>query len=291
MKTKLAFFGKDYKPSLPACLITKTENIHALSHRKHLTPTMLEHAIDYGNTMREGIKRTTSWAAYYYTYPNSYYPVPVSHIPFEKFPQMARDEPVEITAGRYAEIKNWAAEFGPPVRQRSVRQDTTKYNAGTLPLNAHRTPLQPGDLINLDNRLNETENTENIDSEEQSNDSIQLTIQKRKMAKAKIDQKKHPKKSRMDTTSRSDSSSELVQPLQKSQQMQQHVNVNEDHREKEDEYQLSEYDSDSDVSVSDQLNEEEGIGGHCRYLRGLTQTRSGRSIQLSFKALEAITQF
>ena len=95
----------------------------------------------------------------------------------------------------------------------------------------------------------------------------------------------------MDTTSRSDSSSELVQPLQKSQQMQQHFNVNEDHREKEHQYQLSEYDSDSDSSVSDQLNEEEGIGGHCRYLRGLTQTRSGRSVQLSFKALEAITQF
>ena len=72
--------------------------------------------------------------------------------------------------------------------------------------------------------------------------------------------------------------------------MQQHVNVNEDHREKEDEYQLSEYDSDSDASVSDQLNEE-GIGGHCRHLRGLTQTRSGSSVQLSFKALEAITQF
>ena len=107
---------------------------------------------------------------------------------------MARDEPVEITAGRYAEIKNWAAEFARPVRQRSVRQDTTKYNAETLPLNAYRTPLQPGDLINFDNRLNEAENTENIDSEEQSNDSIQLTIQKRKRAKAKIDQKKHPKK-------------------------------------------------------------------------------------------------
>ena len=98
----------------------------------------------------EGIKRRTSWTAYYYTHSNSYYPVPVSHIPFEKFPQMARDEPVEITAGRYAEIKNWAAEFGRPVRQRSVRQDTTKYNAGTLPFNAYRTPLQPGDLINLD---------------------------------------------------------------------------------------------------------------------------------------------
>ena len=90
-----------------------------------------------------------------YTHPNSYYPVPVSHIPFEKFPLMARDEPVEITAGRYAEIKNWAAELesGRLVRQRSVRQDTTKYNAGTLPLNAYRTPLLPGDLINLDIRL------------------------------------------------------------------------------------------------------------------------------------------
>ena len=54
--------------------------------------------------------------------------------------------------------------------------------------------------------------------------------------------------------------------------MQLHVNVSEDYREKEDECQLSEYDSDSDTSVSDQLNEE-GIGGHCRYLRGITQTR------------------
>ena len=146
---------------------------------------MLEHAIDYGNTMREGIKRTTSWQPIITPIQILTIPIPVSHIPFEKFPQMARDEPVEITAGRYAEIKNWASEFGRPVRQRSVRQDTTKYNAGTLPLNAYRTPLQPGDLINLDNRLNEAENTENIDSEEQSNDSIQLTIQKRKKGKSK----------------------------------------------------------------------------------------------------------
>ena len=44
-------------------------------------------------------------------------------------------------------MKIWAAEYGKCVNQKSVRQETTQYKAGTLPLNMYQTRDIPRDRI------------------------------------------------------------------------------------------------------------------------------------------------
>ena len=46
-------------------------------------------------------------------------------------------------------MQEWAQEHGKAVRQRTVRQCTTKHNAGTLPLNVQEKELPLGRESNL----------------------------------------------------------------------------------------------------------------------------------------------
>ena len=43
--------------------------------------------------------------------------------------------------------RNWAKTHGKCVRQRTVRQETTKYKAGTLPLNMYQTTVHRGERL------------------------------------------------------------------------------------------------------------------------------------------------
>ena len=42
-------------------------------------------------------------------------------------------------------VRYWANTHSKCVRQRTVRQETTKYKVGTLPLNMYRTAVHPGE--------------------------------------------------------------------------------------------------------------------------------------------------
>ena len=44
-------------------------------------------------------------------------------------------------------MRNWANTHGKCVRQRTVRQETTKCNAGTLPLNKYQTAVHRGERL------------------------------------------------------------------------------------------------------------------------------------------------
>ena len=44
-------------------------------------------------------------------------------------------------------MRNWANTHGKCVRQRTVRQETTKYKAGTLPLNMYQTAVHRGERL------------------------------------------------------------------------------------------------------------------------------------------------
>ena len=66
------------------CPTTQVENVHAVSHFKHPTCTLLEYARDFGNNMKESLKRATKWSAYYFTHANSYYPVPETKVPLRQ---------------------------------------------------------------------------------------------------------------------------------------------------------------------------------------------------------------
>lgn len=47
----------------------------------------------------------------------------------------------------------WAANNGKAVRQRTVRQETTMFKAGTLPLNMYSTSEQPKEKITMEGTL------------------------------------------------------------------------------------------------------------------------------------------
>ena len=43
------------------------ENVHSVVHHKNQVSTACRYARNFGNTAKVGLKRTTSWSAYYYT--------------------------------------------------------------------------------------------------------------------------------------------------------------------------------------------------------------------------------
>ena len=62
-------------------------------------------------------------------------------------------------------MREWARENGKCVRQRTIRQETTKYKAGTLPLNMYATKEPVGDkvvfgtpAVDIKNEINYTSN-------------------------------------------------------------------------------------------------------------------------------------
>ena len=67
----------DYSANLHSCLTVQVESMHATHHFKQPSAVhMLEYARSFGNTVKESLKRTTKWAAHYFTHPASYYPIP-----------------------------------------------------------------------------------------------------------------------------------------------------------------------------------------------------------------------
>ena len=117
---------------LETLLTTVVENLHAVSHLKHETFTVLTYAQDFGAICKESLKRASRWAAKYYTHDKSYYPVPQSAMPLSAIATMTPLPSEDITPGMEGQIKEWLQSYR-PVRQRTVRSETTKDKAGALP--------------------------------------------------------------------------------------------------------------------------------------------------------------
>ena len=137
LRLNLAEVNPTYKIEPQVCLTLQVESQHAVSHFKHPSCTVLEYARDLGNTMHESLKRTSHWSAYYFTHRRSYYPVPENSISLRDIPKMSPMPPKEMSQADQRLKREWAQEHGKAVRQRTVRQCTTKHNAGTLPLNMY----------------------------------------------------------------------------------------------------------------------------------------------------------
>ena len=117
---------------LETLLTTQVENLYVVSHFKHETFTVLQYAQDFGTIVKESIKRTSRWAAKYYTHDRSHYPVPQSAVPLSAVATMAPLPSEGITPGMEEQMKEWLESYR-PVRQRTVRSETTKDKAGALP--------------------------------------------------------------------------------------------------------------------------------------------------------------
>ena len=70
--------------------------------------------------------------AKYFTHPSSYFPVPQTGMSFRDVRLMTPLPPDELSKGQQQTMKDWLESYR-PVRQRTVRSETTKDKAGTLP--------------------------------------------------------------------------------------------------------------------------------------------------------------
>lgn len=92
------------------------ENCHSVVHQKSPLCTALEYARNFGNAVKESVKKTTNWAAFYYTNPKSWYPVPdraAALIEISLAPQL----PPGVVSAQDAQLmREWAHTFGAAVR-------------------------------------------------------------------------------------------------------------------------------------------------------------------------------
>ena len=69
---------------MESLLALNVENQHVVTHFKRDIFTLYEYAVMFGTSVEEAVKRVSSWAAAYYTHPNSYYKLPTSRIKIPK---------------------------------------------------------------------------------------------------------------------------------------------------------------------------------------------------------------
>ena len=124
----------DYQMDVSTLLTTVVENLHAVSHFKHDTFSMLDYARDFGTVMKESIKRSCSSSFKYFTSSHSYYPVPDTNMNLDTLKSLCLHKPHgNISSAEEKHMRLWVEPFR-PLRQRTVRRETTMDKAGTLPI-------------------------------------------------------------------------------------------------------------------------------------------------------------
>ena len=138
------------------------ENFHSVVHHKTPLYTVLQYARNFGNAVKESLKRTNHWAAFYYTNPKSWYPVAERASPLAAIPLMEAQQPTTISPQDAQTMKDWADVYGASVRQRTVRQETTMCRAGTFPDYLYQRQVQLGEPVIIDS-LEKNAEAENLE--------------------------------------------------------------------------------------------------------------------------------
>ena len=143
-------------------LTTLVENLHAVSHLKNETFTALQYAQDFGTISKESIKRTTKWGAKYFTHEKSYYPVPISSMELGDVNVVKPPPVVSIDPQIETAMKELVDRYR-PVRQRTVRSETTKDKAGALPPAVYSSQPSYTKVIFHEDVQDDSENREGIE--------------------------------------------------------------------------------------------------------------------------------
>ncbi|CAC5409196.1 unnamed protein product [Mytilus coruscus] len=125
------------------------------------TPSVLDCGRDFLRGVVECVKRVSLCGYHYFTSKKtSGYESSKQYLSLEQFPKFQRDKPSSVSKENVKLLFEFRERYGKGVRQRSVSADTTKFNAGTLPLNMYQNNIPPKYAsINLsvtDIRINET---------------------------------------------------------------------------------------------------------------------------------------
>ena len=180
LNNNIQLVNGDLSIDLECCMTGQVESLHSTHHHKHEAGAhVIDYARGFGNTAKEGVKRTTLWAAHYFTNKKSYYPVPSNSIRFWDIPflpPLPAVHSLHMNDEDQEYMREWARNNGKSVRQRTVRQETTKYKAGTLPLNMYESKQPVGGKIQFEtppaNELN-ANHVDNNSSENQDENHFQ----------------------------------------------------------------------------------------------------------------------
>lgn len=107
--------------------------------------------------VKEGGKQIKIWSNYYFTNKKSYYPIPPNSSRFWNIPLLSPLPAVSMSDVHQDFMREWARNNGKTMRQRTVRQETTKYKSGTLPLNMYKTEEEIGEKLQFDRASEERE--------------------------------------------------------------------------------------------------------------------------------------
>ena len=123
--------------NLLSCMTLDVENCHSTVHVKQAIISKAEYCRSFGLAMKEavnpGVKRVTTWASYYHTSKQSWYPKPEAGLLLSQVPVMKPLPIVNMSPADCNALRNWASSYGAAVRQRTVRKETTMARHGTLP--------------------------------------------------------------------------------------------------------------------------------------------------------------
>ena len=118
-------------------LITlSVEHLRATSHIKQPLMTQFQYPRGFMSTLKESIKRSSNWSAFYFTsckaswYPPTENTICLNDV-LKDLPK--KKSPTKITQNEQQALQGWALTYTRTVRLRTVRQETTMAKMGTLP--------------------------------------------------------------------------------------------------------------------------------------------------------------
>lgn len=102
---------------------------------RYPSPMVLQYGQQLLSTTKETIKRSTNTGYNYFTHRSSFYPLSKQSPAFSlmEFPKKDRKQQSSLSADRKDELMSFRKGYCQSVRQKTVRQQSTMCNAGTLP--------------------------------------------------------------------------------------------------------------------------------------------------------------
>jgi len=126
---------------LAATLTSVVENFYSQMLSRNDMPTILEFAYLFFPTINESLKQLMDTGFVYYTSPHLYHEAPEStKIPSRDLPSILYPASVEMNKEDQKMMRDWRDNFGKPVRQLTIHNQSTKDSVGMLPLYAYTTP-------------------------------------------------------------------------------------------------------------------------------------------------------
>lgn len=117
-------------------------------------PLQLDFDYRFSRAVKERLKRQCATRFDYFTSHNSYYPQVSCNLSYHSLPKVHPPLRVNLTQKQVSEMRNWRAEHGQSVPQKTVRSMSTRDNPGTLPINLYACEpprVKPVDLTQLMN--------------------------------------------------------------------------------------------------------------------------------------------